>query len=455
MALRFQLFRIPIQVHVFFPLTALLLAMMWQQGKDDMAAVAIFMAIVFQGVLMHELGHALVGRVFGLTPRIDLVALGGQTSWRDRGRLSPGQSLLVSFAGPAVGLVLGAPVLVWMLATDLGPGLLHDGLMAFVWINLGWSLFNLLPMQPLDGGNMMAAFFELVAGVRGRRAARYVSFAVIFALAALALFYQAVIAVVLLGLFAMQNLRGLRYEQMLDEAKENGSPMEQAHAALERGDAPVVIALASRFLAVAQGNTQRDEALHLLAWGRLLAEQPEEAQAALASMSGERDPDPALRGAVLLELGDPEAALPHLEEALAGGAGEFVERRLARAIVATEAYDEAVRIFRGPDAKDATVSAIHRVQTAIYEAGAFAQAATLGELLFQRTGRPLDAFNVACCLARLGRAEDALHWLERARDAGLRDTSMLDADADLAAVRALPAWGAFRQTFGAPQTDPA
>ena len=114
MALAFRLFGIPVRIHLWFWLMALWL---WSLDRGHgWAGLLVWVAIVFQGVLMHELGHAFVGRVFGRSPRIELVALGGLTWWEQRESMSPGRSLLVSAAGPAVGILIGSIALVSMLS---------------------------------------------------------------------------------------------------------------------------------------------------------------------------------------------------------------------------------------------------------------------------------------------------------------------------------------------------
>jgi hypothetical protein len=84
----------------------------------------------------------------------------------------------------------------------------------------------------------------------------------------------------------------------------------------------------------------------------------------------------------------------------------------------------------------------------VFYAGHHAAAAELGELLFARFGQANDAFNVACSLGRAGRPSEAITWLEKAIDAGLADPTVLDTDADLAPVRALPAFDALRSRAG-------
>src|SRR5690606_8316247 len=108
MRLELQFFGIPVRIHVWFLLTALVLGAMnapqvTPEGPFELAAwLTLWVGLVFQGVFCHELGHAFVGRAFGLRPFIDLVALGGQTGFHGTAPLTPPKALLTSAAGPAV-----------------------------------------------------------------------------------------------------------------------------------------------------------------------------------------------------------------------------------------------------------------------------------------------------------------------------------------------------------------
>ena len=73
----------------------------------SVAMMAGWVAIMFAGVLMHELGHALTARAFGQRPFITLHGLGGLTTWRATGAMSPGRRLLIAAAGPSVGIAIG------------------------------------------------------------------------------------------------------------------------------------------------------------------------------------------------------------------------------------------------------------------------------------------------------------------------------------------------------------
>jgi len=311
---------------------------LWTLHSDEgWAGLVIWIAIVFQGILMHELGHALAGRAFGRQPRIELIALGGVTWWEQREPMSPGRSLLVSAAGPVVGIFIGSLSLVLMDALRVpDPSLARYAFRSLVYVNLGWGLLNLLPVLPLDGGNIVASVMELVAPTRGRLLACYVSFGIIGLLFALTVTLRQYPATILLLLLAFSTYQAFRIERQRSGLKpSDGAPpqnlVQQAFDALERGDGQALIRAASELIASAESTEQLDEAFHLLAWGRLINGEPREAQQALTSMSGERTADPALEGAVLVELGQPADAVPLLEEARGRG-GPFAEAYYQRAL---------------------------------------------------------------------------------------------------------------------------
>ena len=306
-------------------------------SEQGWPGLVVWVVVVFQGILMHELGHALVGRAFGREPRVELIALGGLTWWEQSEALTPGRSIAVSFAGPAVGIFIGLLALIGLDSRVAEEGsLTRYALSSLVYVNLGWGLLNLLPVMPLDGGNIVAAALEWISPKRGRLMACYVSFAVIGVLFAATVYFQQYPATILLVLLGFSTFQALRIErqrlglQPPDEAP-NVSPVERAFTALERGDGPSLVAIASELVTQAHTTQELDEAFHLLAWGRLMNGEASEAYEALRSLSGERAPDPALEGAVLVELGKPEEAVPLLEEACERG-GDFAMSYYQRAL---------------------------------------------------------------------------------------------------------------------------
>jgi hypothetical protein len=191
-----------------------------------------------------------------------------------------------------------------------------------------------LPVLPLDGGNIVASLMEFLSPSRGRLLACYVSFIAIGLLLAATIAFQQYPATILLFLLGFSTYQAFRIERQRlagPPTPDSLNPVQQAFQALERGDGQALIRVASELVSHANSTQELDEAFHLLAWGRLINGEPGEAYEALRSLSGERTPDPALEGAVLVELGKPADAVPFLEKACERG-GDFAQTYYQRAL---------------------------------------------------------------------------------------------------------------------------
>lgn len=163
--LQMHLFRIPIRVIPTFWIMAAVLG--WDPERLDL--VFLWVMCVFGSVLFHELGHALIAEAFGYQPHIVLHHFGGYAAFQPGRDWSPFRSLMITLAGPLPQFCLGTVVFVAtpFLLRFLGTRLegrtieyLEFTLWSVVVINVGWSLMNLLPVLPLDGGQATRAILE-------------------------------------------------------------------------------------------------------------------------------------------------------------------------------------------------------------------------------------------------------------------------------------------------------
>ncbi|HEX6739977.1 MAG TPA: site-2 protease family protein [Vicinamibacteria bacterium] len=203
----FRLFGLPVRLSLFFVLIGFLIR---PAGAGSVVLTVAWLLVMFVGVLLHELGHALTARAFGQQPGILLHGLGGLTYWMPRGEIGAGRRLLIAAAGPSVGLVLGFACLVLRLLIR-APGTLVDQVLWFaVIVNLGWGAFNLLPLLPMDGGQVLASFLEILGLGKARRVVHGFSLGVGVIAVAVGLYARDVSWIVLGGLLAFSNYMALR-----------------------------------------------------------------------------------------------------------------------------------------------------------------------------------------------------------------------------------------------------
>jgi Zn-dependent protease len=182
----FDIADIPVRVSLWYGL----LLLYWFQGGGDARTTMLWVVIVTVSILIHELGHALVARGYGLRPSILLHGLGGLCN-HDRAKRDRDDVFIIA-AGPCAGLLLGlatwvvslkAPIS-WMMNPWFGPVVSMS-----LYVNLGWSLVNLLPIWPLDGGQLYRLLMlRLVKPARAEKVTHYTA----LALLALALVYGGV-----------------------------------------------------------------------------------------------------------------------------------------------------------------------------------------------------------------------------------------------------------------------
>ncbi|HEY4235497.1 MAG TPA: site-2 protease family protein [Lacipirellulaceae bacterium] len=182
--LHFRAFGVPVRVHPWFWIIALLLGLGGSE-KADLLETVLWVAVVFFSILVHELGHAFVQRRYGGHPRITLYGMGGLATCDDCDR-SPRSQILISLAGPFAGFLLAGVTVLFLyvkgrlygfhLALEpvawkyFDPSYLlqhnrlspRDALIEMLlWVNILWGVINLFPIYPLDGGRISRELFTL------------------------------------------------------------------------------------------------------------------------------------------------------------------------------------------------------------------------------------------------------------------------------------------------------
>ncbi|HEU0035618.1 MAG TPA: site-2 protease family protein [Kofleriaceae bacterium] len=159
---------IAIYLHVTFVLLLAGIAVLHVAAGHDIAIAArgvLLIVAVFAVVVLHELGHALVARRYGVRTRdITLYPIGGiarlegmpDRAWHE---------LLVAVAGPAVNIAIAAALYLGLRTSGhpAGAPLAVGGSFAvqLMWINLSLAVFNLLPAFPMDGGRILRALLSM------------------------------------------------------------------------------------------------------------------------------------------------------------------------------------------------------------------------------------------------------------------------------------------------------
>jgi len=157
---------IAVRMHATFLL--LLVFVGWQHWLQDRSLASViagvsFILALFTCVVLHEFGHALTARRFGIATRdITLLPIGG-VARLERMPDEPLQELWVALAGPAVNVVIAAALYGWLAATagwvptdevDVARGPFLERLM---FVNVALVGFNMIPAFPMDGGRVLRA----------------------------------------------------------------------------------------------------------------------------------------------------------------------------------------------------------------------------------------------------------------------------------------------------------
>lgn len=353
---------IDVRIHAtFLILIAWIVAGLFLQppGAGETLDGILLVPAIFGIVVLHELGHALTARRFGVrTLDITLLPIGG-VARIDRMPDRPVQELLVALAGPAVNVALAILLFLGFLAAgragDLGRGpQLTTGSFAasLFWINVSLAAFNLLPAFPMDGGRALRAFLAMrMDGVRATQIAARLGHVMAIAFAAVGFFFNPLLVFIALFVWLAasqeQNaaqvhgaIEGVRVERVLIREAHTLSPSQPLRDAVQ-----LVLAGFQQEFPVVEG----DRLVGLLKHTDLLRGLSQHGPGAPVGIVMQRDPAVAEASELL------DSALPRIRQNGGGILPVTREGRLV-GVVTTDSIGELVRI-RGV-LQDSTPSAV-------------------------------------------------------------------------------------------------
>jgi Zn-dependent protease len=227
--------KIPVTI---FPTFWLCAALIGYLNSQSFIGTLIWMGIIVVSVLFHEMGHALTALHFKQRPRIELVALGGLTYHEGQGTLSLSKQFFIVLNGPLFGLCLALIASLLLQIPLLREGIIGSILSLTRLVNFFWTIVNLIPVLPLDGGQLLRIIMEKIWGVQGIRRAMLTSLIIAVGISGFFFLTQAFLIGALFFLFAFQSydlFRKTRHLSETDRKEGLRSELEQLEILLRTG----------------------------------------------------------------------------------------------------------------------------------------------------------------------------------------------------------------------------
>jgi len=215
--------RIPVTIYPTFWIFAALIGYL---NSMSFLGTLIWVGIIFVSVLFHEYGHALTAALFGQSPRIELVALGGLT-YHNGQNLPFWKQFFIVFNGPLFGFLLAILASLLLLSPLFSQGMVGSILSLTRMVNIFWTVVNLIPVMPLDGGQILRIVLEKIFGLKGFKYATLVSMLIALAISVVFFVTQAFLIGALFFLLAFQSYDTFRKTRHLSETDRDDTLRER------------------------------------------------------------------------------------------------------------------------------------------------------------------------------------------------------------------------------------
>ncbi len=370
--------KIPVRIFPAFWIFALVIAFLLSQG--NIIQMLVWVGVILISVLFHEYGHALTALFFGRHPRIELVAMGGLT-YHDGEKLPFWKQFLITLNGPLFGFMI--VVIAYFLRGIPGLAKGYPGVVMtqIYYVNIIWTVVNLLPILPLDGGQLLRLGMEKIFHFKGLRYTLLMS-AILSVLFSLGLFMtQNLLAGALFFFFAFENFSNYR-KSLYASSSDQSDELKNGFLAAEMG--------------LRQGN--KEEALERFEAIRKKAKE----------------------GIIYVAATEYVALLRY-------DLGEV-----------KQAYHLLVEL--GDKLKPETLAMLHKIA---FEVGEFAKVVEISGSVFQYVPQAEVALRSAYAAAHLKLIEACIGWLETARQSGVENLKEIVMENVFAFIREAPEFTEF------------
>lgn len=432
--LRFTLFGFPVEIKPMFLILTILM-WTWQGTLEGAIELTVWAGIA---LLAHELGHALAFRRYGIPSKIELHMLGGMAIPMGGGLLSNGQQIIVSLAGPLGSFAIG--IVFWAMNQAFGglPALTMSGAELYFWCTLfsfWWGGLNLIPVYPLDGGQILQAILSYKRDWDAVRISAYVSIGICGLLLLYVLANFSLWNLMLVVMLLMTNIRRLQgagslgggglgnYYNYTPAPKGSSSSaktsIDKLTRKLDMGFYEEALEGALELLGKTRRGSKRAEALRIASTVYYKKGMLDEAQGFAKQYPDFEDQVPELKVALLRYAGKSEEAAQYAKDRFSNdpspGLGEAYATLLAHSKKQAELSEFMLQAKLLPYHDRIAEAAAD----ALFEIKDFANARIYAEPLFERTAAGRHAYQVASAYALEGNGQAAVQWLAKARDAGL------------------------------------
>jgi Zn-dependent protease len=297
--------KIPITIFGSFWIMAAVIAILL--GGADYVRILIWIPVIFISVLFHEFGHALTALLFGRKPRIELVAMGGLT-YHDGEKLPYWKQFFITLNGPVFGFMIVIVVFLLKDIPALSTGYAGQLLEQILVINIFWTVVNLIPVLPLDGGQLLRLTLEKFFAHKGLRYAFLWSAIISLGFCLLLFLTQNFLAGAIFFLFAFENFDNFRKSRFVsdsDQKDEYKKIFLDAEMNLRQGNKEKALAAFEALRAASKEGLIYDTATQYAAFLHYDQGHLQEAYKILMPLKDRLDPDAlALLHRIAFEQGD-------------------------------------------------------------------------------------------------------------------------------------------------------